>query len=185
LVALMEIQASRLRARVGPAGAPVLLLDQDRTKWDWLLIGRGLAALDRALALAGLNSRYVVQAAIAACHARATRAELTDWPRIVRLYGRLAEIQPSPVVELNKAVAVSFADGPAAALQIVDAIRSAPELVGYHLLPSVRGDLLLRLGRDAEAREEFTRAADLTENAPERALLLARAVGSRVGSQRR
>jgi predicted RNA polymerase sigma factor len=175
LVALMEIQASRLRARVGPDGAPVLLLDQDRSRWDWLLIRRGLAALDRATALGGLSGRYVLQAAIAACHARAGRAEQTDWAQIVSLYVRLGQIWPSPVVELNRAVAVSFAEGPLAAMAVVDAIVDAPELADYHLLHSVRGDLLARLGRGQEARAEFARAATMTDNEAERALLLSRA----------
>jgi predicted RNA polymerase sigma factor len=175
LAALMEIQASRLRARVGPDRAPVLLLDQDRARWDWLLVRRGLAALDRAVALGGLAGRYAVQAAIAACHARARRAEQTDWAQIVALYARLGQIWPSAVVELNRAVAVSFASGPETALAVVDTIVDAPELAGYHLLPSVRGDLLARLGRDEEARAEFLRAASLTDNDAERSLLLARA----------
>jgi predicted RNA polymerase sigma factor len=175
LVALMEIQASRLRARVGPDRTPVLLLNQDRSRWDWLLVRRGLAALGRAGALGGLSGRYAVQAAIAACHARARRPEQTDSAQIVALYVRLGTIWPSPVVELNRAVAVSFASGPEAALAVVDAIADAPELVGYHLLPSVRGDLLARVDRLDEARTEFARAAAMTDNEAERALLLRRA----------
>jgi RNA polymerase sigma-70 factor, ECF subfamily len=176
LVALMEIQASRLKARGGPR--IVRLFDQNRALWDQLLIRRGLAALDRAERLKGPRGPYLLQAAIAACHARARAAEETDWPRIVALYGELAAVAPSPVVELNRAVAVSFASGPAAGLALVDAI--AGELRGYHLLPAVRGDLLLKLGRLAEARAEFERAASLARNAPERELLLerARACGS-------
>ena len=175
LVALMEIQASRARARVGPAGEPILLLDQDRGRWDQLLIRRGLAALGRAEELGGAPGPYALQAAIAACHARAHIAEQTDWAGIVALYGRLAELVPSPVVELNRAVAVAMALGPAAGLQLVDALTSEPSLKAYHLLPSVRGDLLAKLGRVEEARVEFERAASLTRNAPERNLLLARA----------
>ena len=175
LVALMEIQASRTRARVNASGEPILLLDQDRTKWDRVLIGRGLAALDRAAALNGAQGPYAVQAAIAACHARAHVAAATDWPRIAALYEALARLNPSPVVELNRAVAVSMAFGPAAGLALVDAIMSEPSLTGYHLLPSVRGDLLMKLGRTEEARAEFERAAALTKNAREQILLLARA----------
>ena len=175
LVALMEIQASRLRARVGPSGAPVLLFDQDRARWDHLLIRRGLAALERAEALDGALGPYALQAAIAACHARARSAAETDWPRIVALYDGLAQVAPSPVVELNRAVAVAMAFGPARGLEIVDALTAEPQLRDYHLLPSVRGDLLERLGRFEEAREEFTRAAALTRNARERDLLLERA----------
>ena len=175
LVALMEIQASRTRARVNASGEPILLLDQDRTKWDRVLIGRGLAALDRAAALGGAQGPYAVQAAIAACHARAHVADATDWPRIAALYEALARLNPSPVVELNRAVAVSMAFGPAAGLALVDAIMSEPSLTGYHLLPSVRGDLLMKLGRTEEARAEFERAAALTKNAREQILLLARA----------
>jgi RNA polymerase sigma-70 factor (ECF subfamily) len=181
LVALMEIQASRLRARIGPAGEPVLLLDQDRARWDHLLIGRGLAALERAAALAGGGGEngglgpYALQAAIAACHARARTPGETDWARIAALYGALTRLTPSPVVELNRAVAVAMAVGPAAGLEIVDRLTSEPALTGYHLLPSVRGDLLSKLGRRAEARVEFERAAGLTRNARERTLLLARA----------
>jgi RNA polymerase sigma factor (sigma-70 family) len=166
LVALMELQASRLRARTGPGGEPVLLLDQDRAQWDGLLIQRGLRALQRAG-----DGPYALQAAIAACHARARTAAETDWPRIASLYGELARAVPSPIVELNRAVAVSMAEGPAAGLDLVDAI----ELPGYHLLPSVRGDLLFKLGRASEARAEFEKAASLTRNARERALLLRRA----------
>lgn len=175
LVALMEIQASRLRARVGPAGEPILLLDQDRGRWDHLLIGRGLAALERAEALGGGSGPYALQAAIAACHARARRPDETDWTRIVALYDGLAQLQPSPVVELNRAVALAMAFGPAAGLEVIDTLTSEPSLEGYHLLPSVRGDLLAKLGRFAEARVEFERAASLTQNAPERELLRARA----------
>jgi RNA polymerase sigma factor (sigma-70 family) len=175
LVALMEIQASRSRARTGPSGEPILLLDQNRARWDRILIGRGLAALARAEALGGARGPYALQAAIAACHARALTAERTDWNRIAALYEELAALAPSPVVELNRAVAVSMAEGPAAALALVDALTSEASLRGYHLLPSVRGDLLARLGRFEEARAEFERAASLTRNARERALLLARA----------
>jgi RNA polymerase sigma factor (sigma-70 family) len=175
LVALMEIQASRLRARTGPGGEPVLLLDQDRARWDQLLIRRGLAALERAERLGGSLGPYALQAAIAACHARARTAEETDWPRIAALYDALAQIAPSPVVEVNRAVAVAMAFGPAAGLEVVDALTSEPSLDGYHLLPSVRGDLLAKLGRYDEAREEFQRAASLTRNARERTLLLERA----------
>jgi RNA polymerase sigma-70 factor, ECF subfamily len=177
LVALMEIQASRLRARVGPSGEPVLLLDQDRARWDHLLIRRGLAALERADELGGASGPYALQAAIAACHARARTAAETDWARIVALYGQLARIAPSPVVELNGAVAVAMAYGPAAGLERVDALAADPSLEGYHLLPSVRGDLLAKLGRLDEARVEFERAAALTRNARERELLLDRAAG--------
>jgi len=175
LVALLELQASRSRARLGPAGDPILLLDQDRARWDHLLIRRGLAALARAEALARPMGPYALQAAIAACHARAKVAADTDWKRIVALYDALAEIARSPVVELNRAVAVSMAFGPAAGLQLVDALVEEGTLRGFHLLPSVRGDLLVKLGRRAEAREEFERAASLAGNARERALLLARA----------
>ena len=175
LVALMEIQASRTRARTGRSGEPVLLLDQDRARWDQLLIRRGLAALDRAEALGGAEGWYALQAAIAACHARAATADATDWPRIAALYETLARVAPSPVVELNRAVAVSMASGPSAGLDLVDALAADPALREYHLLPSVRGDLLARLGRGAEARAEFERAASLTRNERERALLLARA----------
>ena len=175
LVALMEIQASRARARVGPSGEPVLLLDQDRGRWDHLLIRRGLAALERAISLGGGSGPYALQAAIAACHARARTAAETDWHRIAELYAELADVAPSPIVELNRAVAVSMAQGPAAGLAVVDAIAGEPALERYHLLPSVRGDLLSKLGRTSEARTEFTRAAALTDNARERALLLERA----------
>ncbi len=175
LVALMEIQASRLRARVGASGEPVLLLDQDRSRWDQLLIRRGLAALDRAESLAGEHGPYVLQAAIAACHARARTAADTDWARVVALYDALARIAPSPVVELNRAVAIGMAHGPAAGLERVEALVSEPALRNYHLLPGVRGDLLEKLGRFDEARAEFERAASLTRNTREQALLLARA----------
>ncbi len=175
LVALMEIQASRLHARIAADGAPILLLDQDRSRWDRLLVRRGLAALERAERLGGGDGNYALQAAIAACHARARRAEDTDWPRIAALYARLAHVAPSPVVELNRAVAVSMAEGPAAGLALADALRDQRALAGYHLLPSVRGDLLFKLGRLAEARAEFERAAGLTGNARESALLRARA----------
>jgi RNA polymerase sigma factor (sigma-70 family) len=174
LVALMELQASRLRARVGRDGEPVLLLDQDRSRWDWLLIRRGLVALARAERLGGALGPYGLQAAIAACHARARVPEDTDWVRIAALYDGLAALVPSPVVELNRAVAVGMAFGPAAGLELADALVDEPALRHYHLLPSVRGDLLAKLGRRAEAAAEFRRAAALTENARERALLLAR-----------
>jgi RNA polymerase sigma factor (sigma-70 family) len=179
LVALMEIQASRLRARVGPSGEPVLLLDQNRARWDWLLIRRGLAALARAESLGGALGPYALQAAIAACHARARTAEETDWSRIAALYDALAELAPSPVVELNRAVAVSMAFGPAAGLELVDELTDEPSLKSYHLLPSVRGDLLYKLGRLDEARAEFERAASLSRNSRERELLLARARSAR------
>ncbi|QKT03881.1 RNA polymerase sigma factor [Ectothiorhodospiraceae bacterium 2226] len=179
LLALMEVQASRLPARVDAQGAPVLLLDQDRTRWDRLLIRRGLAALERAEACAQALGvplgPYVLQAAIAACHARAPTPQATEWPRIVALYDALAQLARSPVVELNRAVAVAMAYGPAEGLRIVDALRAEPSLADYHLLPSVRGDLLAKLGRADEAREEFKRAAGLTRNDRERALLLQRA----------
>jgi RNA polymerase sigma factor (sigma-70 family) len=175
LVALMEIQASRSAARVGPAGEPILLPDQDRARWDQLLIRRGLAALERVEELGGALGPYALQAAIAACHARAKTPAETDWGRIAALYGVLAQLTPSPVVELNRAVAVAMASGPAAGLTLVDALAAEPSLKSYHLLPSVRGDLLARLGRAGEARVEFERAASLTRNARERALLLARA----------
>ena len=173
LVALMELQASRIRARVGPTGEPILLLDQDRGRWDHLLIGRGLAALERAEAPGGGGGfgPYGLQAAIAACHARARTPEETDWTQIVALYDALAQLLPSPVVELNRAVALGMAFGPAAGLELVDSLRSDPALAGYHLLPSVRGDLLAKLGRFEEARAEFARAAAMTQNARERALL--------------
>jgi RNA polymerase sigma factor (sigma-70 family) len=175
LIALMEIQASRLGARSGPSGEPILLLDQNRARWDRVLIHRGLAALERAERLGGQPGPYVLQAAIAACHARAVTPEQTDWPRIVALYETLAGVAPSPVVELNRAVAVSMAFGPAAGLGRVDALVSEPSLARYHLLPSVRGDLLEKLGRFDEARVEFERGASLTGNARERELLLERA----------
>jgi RNA polymerase sigma factor (sigma-70 family) len=175
LVALMEIQASRLRARVSSTGEPVPLFEQDRARWDGLLIGRGLAALERSEALGGAMGPYALQAAIAACHARARAPEETDWARIVALYDALAQLAPSPIVELNRAVAVSLAFGPAAGLELVDALVSEPSLKAYHLLPSVRGDLLAKLGRSHEARTEFERAAALTRNARERELLLKRA----------
>ncbi|HEX5111142.1 MAG TPA: RNA polymerase sigma factor [Vicinamibacterales bacterium] len=175
LVALMEIQASRARARVGPSGEPILLLDQNRALWDRLLIRRGLAALERAEQLGGGRGPYVVQASIAACHARALTPEQTDWARIASLYEVLATLTPSPVVELNRAVAVGMAFGPGRGLLIVDALRSEPSLARYHLLPSVRGDLLRKLGRFDEARVEFERAASLTRNVRERELLLERA----------
>jgi RNA polymerase sigma factor (sigma-70 family) len=175
LVALMEIQASRSRARVGPSGEPVLLLDQNRALWDQLLIHRGFAALDRAEKLGRGLGPYALQAAIAACHARARTAEETDWPRIVSLYEALVLLAPSPIVELNRAVAVAMGFGPAAGLEIIDVLLSEPALKSYHLLPSVRGDLLRRLGRFAEARTEFERAATLTRNARERELMLERA----------
>jgi RNA polymerase sigma-70 factor (ECF subfamily) len=175
LVALMEIQASRSRARLGPSGEPVLLLDQDRARWDWLLIDRGLAALERAERLGGTPGPYALQAAIAACHARARTAGETDWSRIASLYGALARLTPSPVVELNRAVAVGMAAGPAAGLKLVDELRSEPALDGYHLLPSVRGDLLEKLGRLDEARAEYELAASLTRNEPVRRLLAERA----------
>lgn len=175
LVALMEIQASRLKARIGPSGEPILLLQQNRARWDQLLIRRGLAALARAEALGGADHPYTLQAAIAACHARARTAEETDWKQIADLYERLGAVTPSPVVELNRAVAVAMAYGPAEGLRLVDDLAGARQLRNYHLLPSVRGDLLWRLGRFEEAREEFERAAAMTQNEPERALLLERA----------
>lgn len=175
LVALMELQASRLRARIGPSGEPILLFDQNRARWDHLLIRRGLAALERAEALGGELGPYGMQAAIAACHARARIPEETDWARIAALYDALAQLVPSPVVELNRAVALSMAYGPATGLALVDALSSEPLLQAYHLLPSVRGDLLAKLGRFDEARAEFERAAALTRNARERELLLERA----------
>jgi RNA polymerase sigma factor (sigma-70 family) len=178
LVALMEIQASRLRARVGPSGEPVLLLDQDRGRWDQLLIRRGLAALARAEALADGGGPYVLQAAIAACHARARTAEETDWQRIALLYAELARLMPSPVVELNRAVAVGMAEGPAAGLAIVNPLLDEPALRSYHLLPSVHADFLFKLGRMVEAKAEYQRAAALTRNARERGLLLERAAAS-------
>ena len=175
LVSLMEIQASRAGARIGPSGEPILLLDQDRTRWNHVLIRRGLSALERAEHLGGASGRYALQAAIAACHARALSAGETDWPRIAGLYERLAQVTPSPVVELNRAVAVAMASGPAAGLELVDRLVDEPSLESYHLLPSVRGDLLFKLGRFDAARTEFERAAGLTRNARERELLLERA----------
>ena len=175
LVALMEIQASRTRARTGPRGEAVLLFDQDRARWDQLLIRRGLTALARAEQLSGALGPYTLQAAIAACHARARTPEDTDWERIVALYDALAQLTPSPVIELNRAVALSMADGPAAGLELVDQLTGEPSLRAYHLLPSVRGDLLAKLGRTNEARAEFERAAGLTGNRRERELLLRRA----------
>jgi RNA polymerase sigma factor (sigma-70 family) len=175
LVALMELQASRFGARIGPSGEPVLLLDQDRARWDRLLIHRGLAALERADQQSHERGPYVLQAAIAACHARAVTADATDWKRIASLYAELVEVVPSPVVELNRAMAVAMAQGPAAGLAIADALVEEPQLARYHLLPSVRGDLLAKLGRNTEARAEFERAASLTKNARERDVLLTRA----------
>ena len=181
LVALMEIQASRFAARSGPKGEPILLLEQNRARWDHLLIRRGLAALERSEKVRQANGKidgrgwYELQAAIAACHARARIADETDWPEIVQLYSELANLAPSPVVELNRAVALSMAFGPAAGLVVVDALTSEPALETYHLLPSVRGDLLEKLGRTEEARAEFERAAGLTRNARERELLMERA----------
>jgi predicted RNA polymerase sigma factor len=179
LVALMEIQASRLGARTGPSGEPVLLLDQDRSRWDQLLIRRGVAALARAEALNAASGRgagpYALQAAIAACHARAQSADQTDWAQIVGLYAKLGAITPSPVIELNRAVALAMLFGPEAGLTLVDALTAEPALKTYHLLPSVRGDLLKKLGRFDEARAEFERAAALTRNQRERRLLLDRA----------
>ena len=175
LLALMEIQASRLRARVGPGGEPILLLQQNRSRWDHILINRGLAALARVEALGGTLGPFALQAAIAACHARARTAEETDWTRITALYDALGQLAPSPVVELNRAVAYGMAFGPAAGLEIVNQLMAEPALQGYHLLPSVRGDLLAKLGRFDEARGEFERAASLTRNLPERKLLLDRA----------
>jgi RNA polymerase sigma-70 factor, ECF subfamily len=175
LVALMEIQASRTRARTGPGGEPILLLDQDRARWDRMLIGRGLEALERARALGGERGPYALQAAIAACHARALEPGDTDWPRIAELYFALVQVTPSPVVELNRAVALGMAFGPEVGLQLVDEIAAEPALSDYHLLPSVRGDLLAKLGRTREAGAEFERAASLTRNARERDVLLERA----------
>ena len=175
LTALMEIQASRASARIGPSGEPVLLMDQDRARWDQLLIRRGLAALERAEGLGGALGPYALQAAVAACHARARTAQQTDWVRIVALYDALAQLAPSPIVDLNRAVAISMAFGPVAALEIVDALGRDSRLGNYHLLPSVRGDLLEKLGRFEEARTEFARAAALAQNDRERALLLGRA----------
>jgi RNA polymerase sigma-70 factor, ECF subfamily len=178
LVALMEIQASRSRARVGPAGEPILLLDQNRALWDQLLIRRGFASLERAERLGGSGGRFALQAAIAACHARALTAKDTDWARIASLYGMLGALTPSPVIELNRAVAVGMAYGPQRGLDVVDKLLDEPALRGYHLLPSVRGDLLFKLGRYDEARAEFERAAGITRNARERDLLLERARSS-------
>ncbi len=178
LVALMEIQASRSAARVSQSGEPILLLDQNRALWDQLLIGRGLTALERAGKLGGSRGPYALQAAIAACHARALAPEETGWPRIVELYAELAQLTPSPVVELNRAVAVAMACGPAAGLELIDTLTSEPSLKSYHLLPSVRGDFLFKLGRFAEAQQEFARAAALTRNARERDFLLDRARAS-------
>jgi predicted RNA polymerase sigma factor len=175
LIALMEIQASRSRARVRPKGEPVLLMDQDRSRWDQLLIRRGLAALDRASELGGSDGSYALQAAIAACHARALSADETDWARIAALYAELARVSPSAVVELNRAVAVGMAEGPAVGLALADALVDEPSLKAYHHLAAVRGDLLLKLGRRSEAKVEFERAASLTKNARERDVLLARA----------
>ena len=179
LVALMEIQASRSRARVGPSGEPILLLEQDRGKWDHLLIRRGLAALERAHALGGALGAYALQAAIAACHARARTAEETDWPRIAALYDALAQLMPSPVVQLNRAVAIGLAYGPAAGLELVDTLTTEPTLKSYHLLPSMRGDLLEKLDRFSEACAEYERAAALAHNARDRSLLLERAARCR------
>jgi len=175
LVALMEIQASRSGARIGRSGEPILLLDQNRGQWDQLLIHRGLAALERAEQLRGTAGTYAMQAAIAACHARARVAAETDWKRIAALYDSLAQLMPSPIVELNRAVAYAMAFGPEAGLEVIDTVASEPSLKSYHLLPSVRGDFLFKLGRSAEAQAEFERAASLTRNARERDLLLDRA----------
>ena len=183
LVALMEIQASRSRARVGPSGDPILLFDQNRTHWDQLLIRRGLAALAHAAKLGSAQGPYVLQAEIAACHARARTPEETDWPRIVMLYEAHAQIAPSPVVELNRAVAVAMAFGPEAGLELVDALSAEGSLESYHLLPSVRGDLLKKLNRLDEARAEFERAASLTRNGRERKLLIERAQACAAGSR--
>jgi RNA polymerase sigma factor (sigma-70 family) len=184
LVALMEIQASRSQARVGPSGEPILLLEQNRAHWDQLLIARGLSALDHAEKLGGAAGQYALQAAIAACHARARSAEATDWPRIAQLYSALGQVVPSPIVELNRAVAVGMAFGPAAGLEIIDSLLGEASLQSYHLLPSVRADLLVKLGRFEEARLDFERAASLTRNAREKALLLARAGSAARGSAR-
>jgi RNA polymerase sigma-70 factor (ECF subfamily) len=183
LVALMEIQASRQNARLGPVGEPVLLLEQNRALWDQLLIRRGFAALERAEQLGGADGTYALQAAIAACHARAATAAETDWARIAAHYQTLASLAPSPVVELNRAVALAMAYGPQAGLDLADALTGEPALAGYHLLPTVRGDLLEKLGRRDEARAEFERAAALTRNARERALLLDRAAACGAGSR--
>jgi predicted RNA polymerase sigma factor len=183
LVALLEIQASRAAARTGPTGEPILLLEQDRSRWDHLLIRRGLAALDRAEAVSDRPDPYVLQAAIAACHARATSADETDWRRIATLYEALAELEPSPVVELNRAVAIAMAYGPEAGLALLDELSDVPALKNYHLLPSVRGDLLARLGRSEQARLEFERAAAMTQNVRERTLLLDRAAAATARGQ--
>jgi predicted RNA polymerase sigma factor len=180
-LALMELQASRAPARVGPRGEAILLLEQNRGRWDQLLIRRGLASLTRARALGGADGLYALQATIAACHATARSADQTEWPRIAGLYAVLSELTQSPVVELNRAVAVSMAEGPAAGLRIVDELASEAMLANYHLLPSVRGDLLEKLGRSAEAASEFERAAGLTKNAREREVLLGRATACRRG----
>ena len=180
LVALMEIQASRANARTSPTGEPILLLDQDRSRWDQLLIRRGLAALGRAEELGGARGSYALQAALAACHARARTAEETDWARIVGLYGTLAEVTPSPIVELNRAIALAMLFGPEAGLKLVDTLAGDPALASYHLLPSVRGDFLFKLGRFEEARAEFERAAATAGNARERTLLMQRAQRARV-----
>jgi predicted RNA polymerase sigma factor len=179
LVALMEIQASRSAARLGPGGEPILLLEQNRARWDHAAIGRGLAALDRVAQLGGAGGMYALQAAIAACHGRARTAEQTDWARIAELYAALVARVPSPVIELNRAVAVGFAVGPAAGLAVADALVDEPALARYHLLPAVRGDLLAKLGRNAEAARELERAAELTRNERERRLLLDRAAACR------
>jgi predicted RNA polymerase sigma factor len=179
LVALMEIQASRSAARIGPSGEPVLLLEQDRSRWDHVLIRRGLAALARAEKLGGALGPYALQAAIAACHARARTPEETDWARIAALYDALGQLAPSPIVELNRGVALAMAFGPAVGLEVVDGLTSEPSLQAYHLLPSVRGDLLAKLGRLDEAREEFERAASMTRNGRQRTLALERAAACR------
>jgi predicted RNA polymerase sigma factor len=184
LVALMEIQASRSPARIGPDGEPILLLDQDRRRWDQILIRRGLAALERAERLGGALGPYALQGAIAACHARARTAGETDWERIAALYDALGQVAPSPIVELNRGVAVGMAFGPAAGLEVVDGLRDEPALASYHLLPAVRGDLLEKLGRDGEAAADFRRAADLTRNERERTLLLSRAARLTDGGRR-
>lgn len=183
LVALMEIQSSRFKTRVSPTGEPILLMDQNRALWDHLLIRRGLAALQRAERIGGMLGPYALQASIAACHARARTPEETDWVRISALYEALCQVAPSPVVELNRAVALSMAFGPEVGLEIVDALASEPSLKGYHLLPSVRGDFLFKLGRLKEACEEFKRAASLTHNAREQALLLGRASDCIAGTE--
>ncbi|HVD60466.1 MAG TPA: DUF6596 domain-containing protein, partial [Gemmatimonadaceae bacterium] len=182
LVALMEIQASRARARVGPTGEPILLLDQDRSRWDFMLIGRGLAALDRAEKLGARRGKYTLQAAIAACHGRARKAEDTDWVRIASYYEDLARLTASPIVELNRAVAISMAYGPALGLELVDTLVAEPSLKNYHLLPAVRADFLSKLGRHEEARAEFERAASMTRNAKEKEILIGRAAASGASS---